>query len=358
MDNKKIEIAPTNLVLNDQRRNMLKKFAGVAAVAAMPGVLMAPGIVRAADPSKFRFKLGISLPDTHPIPAGLKGACAEILQASNGRLNIEVFSSGQLGSDTDMISQVRSGGIDMFSTAGTVWGTLVPVASINALAFAFQDYPTVWKAMDGDLGAHIRASFARFNLVPQTKIWDHGFRHITNSAKPINTPQDVAGMKVRVPVAPILTSLFKSLGAAPASVNFAELYTSLQTKVVDGQENPLSVVDSAKLFEVQKFGSFTSHAWDGFWLVANKRSWESLPSDLRQLASQIFDTHAEKQRVANAEINTNLIETLKGRGMAFNTVNGKPFRSALKQAGFYAEWQKKFGPEAWSILEKYAGSLA
>lgn len=357
MDKNKFKIAPADSIQNVQRRGVLKTFAGMAAAAVVPGSLMAPSIVHAADAAKFRFKLGISLPDSHPIPTGLKAACAELLQASNGQLAVEVFSGGQLGSDTDMISQVRSGGIDMFSTAGTVWGTLVPVSSINALAFAFPDYPTVWKAMDGELGAHIRSAFGRFNLVPQTKIWDHGFRHITNSAKPITSPQDLAGMKIRVPVAPILTSLFKSLGASPASVNFAELYTSLQTKVVDGQENPLSVVDSAKLYEVQKFGSFTSHVWDGFWLVANKRSWDRLPNDLRELASRTFDAHAEKQRIANAEVNTRLIDTLKGRGMAFNTVDGKPFRAALKQSGYYSEWQKKFGPEAWAILEKYTGSL-
>ncbi len=334
-----------------QRRTALKKIAGVTAAA------MAPGALFAQSAAKFTMKLGISLPETHPIPAGLKAACAEILKESNGRLAIEVFPSGQLGSDTDMISQVRSGAIDFVSTAGLVWGTLVPVASINVVAFAFPDYPTVWNAMDGDLGAHIRSAFASVNLVPQTKIWDHGFRHVTNTAKPISTPQDLAGMKIRVPVSPMLTSLFKGLGAAPATVPYGELYTALQTKVVDGQENPLTVVDTAKLYEVQKFCSYTAHAWDGFWLVGNKRSWSALPEDLQRLASRIFDAHATKERVASAELNRTLQEQLKTKGMQFNAVDGKPFRTVLQKAGYYAEWQKKLGNDAWAILEKYSGRL-
>jgi TRAP-type transport system periplasmic protein len=137
-------------------------------------------------------------------------------------------------------------------------------------------------------------------LVVQPKMWDHGFRQITASGKPIDTPKDLAGFKIRVPVSPMLVSSFKALGAAPTSMNLTELYTSLQTKVVDGQENPLNVVETAKLYEVQKYVSLTSHAWDGFWLVANKRSWNKLPEDLRKLSSEIFDTHATKQREANA----------------------------------------------------------
>nr|WP_315593622.1 TRAP transporter substrate-binding protein [uncultured Cupriavidus sp.] len=343
---------------NLNRRDALKKVVGLAGAAIVPGSMLAPAVVRAADTRKFKYKLAISLSDKHPIPIGLKAACADILRESDGRLDIQVFSNGQLGSDTDTIAQVRSGAIDFVSTAGLVWGTLVPVASINVAAFAFPDYQTVWNAMDGELGAHIRNAFAKVNLVPQAKIWDHGFRHVTTSGKGISVPQDLAGLKIRVPVSPMLTSLFKSLGAAPANINYGELYTALQTKIVDGQENPLAVVETAKLYEVQKSCSLTSHAWDGFWLCANKRSWEALPEDLRQLANRTFDAHAMKERVENAALNASLVESLKGRGMAFNSVDGKPFRANLQKAGYYAEWKQKLGPEAWAILEKYSGRLA
>jgi len=338
---------------NDQRRFVLKGLASVTAAT------LAPAVVRAQGAGKISMKMGLSIPESHPVPAGLKAACAEILRESNGRLAIDVYAGGQLGSDTDMISQVRSGAIDFISTAGLVWGTLIPLASMTVVAFAYPDLQTAWKAMDGDLGTQIRAAFDKANLVvPQVRIWDYGFRHVTTSTKPVLTPQDLVGMKIRVPASPMLTSLFKGLNASPATIPYGELYTALQTKVVDGQENPLAIIDTGKIYEVQKYCSFTSHAWDGFWLAANKKSWNALPDELRKVASRVLDAHAEKQRAISAELSNTLQDKLKGNGMVFNQVDGKPFRDVLRKSGYYAEWQKKFGAEAWNTLEKYSGRLA
>jgi tripartite ATP-independent transporter DctP family solute receptor len=333
------------------RRQVLKQLASVAATTLVPGVVLAQGS------GKFNLKIAISIPESHPTTAALKTACAEILRESSGRLNIEVYPNGQLGSDTDTVSQVRSGAIDFVCTANSIWGNLVPVASINLVAFAFPDYATVWKAMDGDLGAHIRSSFDKVNLVPVGKVFDHGFRQVTNSSKPIVSPKDIVGMKIRVPVSPILTSVFKGLEASPASIPVGELYTALQTKVVDGQENALPLVESNKLYEVQKYLSYTSHVWDCFTLVGNKKNWNALPEDLRQLATRILDANAVKQREAHAALNTSLEAKFKASGMQFNAVDAKPFREVLQKAGYYADWQKKFGPEPWALLEKYSGKL-
>ena len=335
-----------------QRRTVLRQLGGLAATTLLPGIAVAQA------GAKFNLKIAISIPESHPTSAALKAACAEILKESAGRLTIEVYPNGQLGSDTDTVSQVRSGAIDFVCTAGTIWGNLVPVTSINTVAFAFPDYATVWKAMDGDLGAHMRAAFDKVNLVAVGKVFDHGFRQITHATKPINTPKDLEGMKIRVPASPILTSLFKGLGASPATVPIGELYTALQTKVVDGEENALPTIESTKLYEVQKYCSATSHVWDCFTLVGNKRNWNALPDDLRMLATRIFDAHALKQRAAHETLNASLEAKLKGFGMQFNKVDGKPFREALQKAGYYTEWQKKFGPEAWALLEKYSGKLA
>jgi TRAP-type transport system periplasmic protein len=336
-----------------QRRTVLKQLGGLAATT------LAPAIAFAQAGDKFNLKIAISIPETHPTPIALKAACAEILKESNGRLTIEVFPNGQLGSDTDTVSQVRSGAIDFVCTAGgTIWGNLVPVASISTIAFAFPDYATVWKAIDGDLGAHIRSAFDKVNLVPVGKTFDHGFRQITCSSKPIVSPKDLVGMKIRVPASTILTSLFKGLDASPATVPIGELYTALQTKVVDAQENALPTIEATKIYEVQKFCSYTSHAWDGFLLVGNKRNWNQLPEDLRALATRIFADHALKQRAAHEGLNSSLEAKLKGFGMQFNKVDGKPFRETLQKSGYYADWQKKFGPESWALLEKYSGKLA
>jgi TRAP-type transport system periplasmic protein len=333
------------------RRDALKHIAGVAATALVPGVVLAQGA------AKFNLKIAITLPESHPTPAALKAACAEILKESNGRLNVEVFPSGQLGSDTDTLSQVRSGAIDFICTAGSIYGNLAPTTAINSIAFAFPDYATVWKAMEGDLGAHIRTAFDKVNLTQVGKVFDHGFRQITHTSKPITSPKDLVGMKIRVPATPLWTSMFKGLDASPATVPIGELYTALQTKVVDGQENALPTIDAIKLYEVQKFCSSTSHMWEYFALVGNKKNWNALPEDLRVLATRIIDAHAVKQRAAHDALNSTLEAKLKGLGMQFNRVDTRPFRETLLKSGYYAEWQKKFGPETWALLEKYTGKL-
>jgi len=334
------------------RRDALKFIAAAAATTLVPGAAFSQ------TSGKFNLKIAITLPESHPTPVALKAACAEILKESNGRLNIEVYPSGQLGSDTDTLSQVRSGAIDFICTAGSIYGNLMPTAAINSIAFAFPDYATVWKAMDGELGAHIKSSFDKVNLTQVGRVFDHGFRQITHSTKPINTPKDLVGMKIRVPATPLWTSTFKGLDASPATVPIGELYTALQTKVVDGQENGLPTIDAVKLYEVQKYCSTTSHMWEYFSLVGNKKNWNALPEDLRALATKTFDAYAMKQRTAHDSLNSTLEAKLKSQGMQFNRVDTKPFRETLQKVGYYAEWQKKFGPETWALLEKYTGKLA
>ena len=132
----------------------------------------------------------------------------------------------------------------------------------------------------------MRAQIAKSGLVPMERIWDNGFRQITSSTKPIQTADDLKGFKIRVPVSPLWTSMFKALDASPASINFSEVYSALQSKVVDGQENPLAVIATAKLYEVQKYCSMTNHMWDGFWFLANGNAWARLPDDLRGIVAR------------------------------------------------------------------------
>ena len=204
-----------------------------------------------------------------------KEMAAAIKAETNGRFDLQIFPNNQLGSDTDMLSQIRSGGVEFFTLSGLILATLVPAASINGIGFAFPDYDTVWKAMDGDLGAHVRGEINKAGLEVMDKIWDNGFRQTTSSSKPINGPDDFKGFKIRVPVSPLWTSMFKAFDASPASINFSEVYSALQTKIVEGQENPLAIISTAKLYEVQKYCSLTNHMWDGFWFLANRRAWES-----------------------------------------------------------------------------------
>ncbi len=325
--------------------------------ALVGGAIGAPHVAR-AQAAEFTYKYANNLQDAHPMNVRAKEMAAKIKDETKGRVEIQIFPSSQLGSDTDTLSQLRSGGVEFFTLSGLILSTLVPAASINGIGFAFPDYATVWKAMDGDLGAYVRAQIAKANLVAMDKIWDNGFRQTTSSLKAIETPADLKGLKIRVPVSPLWTSMYKAFESAPASINFNEVYTSLQTKVVDAQENPLAIVSTAKLFEVQKFCSLTNHMWDGFWFLANRRAWERIPADLREIVARNINEAGVKEREDVAKLNAGLQSELAGKGMVFNQPAPDAFREKLRSAGFYAEWKGKYGDEAWATLEKYTGKLA
>jgi tripartite ATP-independent transporter DctP family solute receptor len=335
------------------RRTLLK----ASAATAVLGGIGAPHVVRAQS-AEFTFKYANNLPDTHPMNVRAKEMAAAIKAETKGKFDLQIFPNNQLGSDTDMLSQIRSGGVEFFTLSGLILSTLVPAASINGIGFAFPDYDTVWKAMDGDLGAFVRGEIKKSGLEVMDKIWDNGFRQTTSSSKPITGPDDLKGFKIRVPVSPLWTSMFKAFDAAPASINFAEVYSALQTRIVEGQENPLAIISTAKLYEVQKYCSLTNHMWDGFWFLANRKAWSSLPEDVRTVVAKNINAAAVKEREDTAKLNANLQQELAAKGLTFNQPAVAPFRDKLRSAGFYAEWKGKYGDQAWDLLEKAVGKLS
>jgi tripartite ATP-independent transporter DctP family solute receptor len=328
--------------------------------AAAAGLAVAAGAMlpRGAGAAEFSYKFANNVPETHPTNVAARRAAERIREETGGRVEISLFPNNQLGGDTDMFSQVRSGAIELYMLSPLVLANVLPVAGISGVGFAFKDYDTLWPAMDGELGAMVRAEVPKANLVAMPKIWDNGFRHITSSQKPVTTAADLKAMKIRVPVSPIWTSLFKALGASPVGINFAELYSALQTKLVDGQENPLSIIQFGKLYEVQKYCAFTSHMWDGFWCVANRRAWDRLPADLQAIVARNIDMAADEQRAAIRALNESLQGELEKRGMSFTEADKASFRKAASDGGFYKEWKAKFGDATWALLQKYGGDLA
>ena len=333
------------------RRHFVQGLAASGALAAASRPLF-------AQTTPITLKWATNIPATHPSNVRIREAAELIKKDTAGKVDIQLFPNNQLGGDTDMLSQVRSGAIDIFPLSGLILQTLVPVAGINGLAFAFKDYQTVWSAMDGELGAHVRGAIEKVNLHVFDRCLDNGYRNITSSSKPINSAADLKGFKIRVPVSPLWTSMFKALEASPASINFSEVYSALQTKVVEGQENPLAVIDLAKLYEVQKYCSMTGHMWDGQWILANGKRWAGLPPDIQAVITKHVTDAVLKQRDDIRRLNNGLEAQLKSKGLTFNYPDNKSFRDALSKAGFYKEWRAKFGDEAMAKLEKYSGKLA
>ena len=334
-----------------------RSFTRLAAAGAASAVMF--NIVRVlGDTPQFQYKFGSDLPLSHPNTLRLKEAVDRIREQSGGRLSIAIFANNVLGGDTSMLSQLRGGALEFLVFGGDILATILPVADLAGTPYAFQELrsglgrgrrrcrrsicasgspasaSTCWRASGISAFARSPATFARST-----------------------TPADLKGFKIRVPVSPMRLAMFKALGASPTTLNFAELYSALQTHLVDGQETPLVVIETAKLYEVQKYCSITRHVWTGQLTLANMAAWQRLPADLRQIAAQNINAAAVTSRADVVKMEASARQRMAAHGLVFNDPDPLPFRDALKTSGFYAEWRGRFGNEAWGLLEKYSGAL-
>jgi tripartite ATP-independent transporter DctP family solute receptor len=307
---------------------------------------------------ELKLKMGLVSPPDLPLTKRSVEAAQRIGTESNGRVSIEIFPNGQLGSDGDMLSQVRSGALDFVGISALSLSAMVPAAAISGMGFAWSGYDTLWPALDGELGNYIRSKISASGLQVMDKVWDNGFRQVTTSGKQVKTPADMKALKIRVVPSPLLLSVFQSLGASPVSLAWPEVYSALQTRIVDGQENSIPVLYFNKLYEVQKQVVMTSHVWDGFWILGSKQTWAKLSPELRTLVASQFDRSAVDQRKDIATQSKTLTNELVAKGMTISQIDRTAFREHLKAAGFYATWRKTFGDEAWLLLEKYAGDVS
>jgi tripartite ATP-independent transporter DctP family solute receptor len=315
------------------------------------------GIIKPAQAAEFEYKWAVDVPPDHPISTRSVEAFARIKAASKGRVEVKTFPASQLGSDPNMLSQLRSGALEMLAFPGAFLNSVVPVASIENVAYAFPNRETVFRAMDGDLGQVIRGDIASKDIVVFDRIWENGFREITTSTKPIRNVGDLAGLKIRVSPGKIRIDTFQSLGASPTPISLSELYTSLQTHVVDAQENPLVLIEQQKFYEVQKFVSMSNHIWSGYWLLMNPDAWKRLPPDIQAMFTRELNAAAVKARADTARLNNSVADKLRRRGMQFNDVDVASFKKKLTDAKYYDRWKNEFGAKAWTALERYANKL-
>ena len=330
------------------RRKILAGATGIGAVNIMHWP---------ASAAEFSWKYGTVLPLTHPMVARVAAAAPKIKEATNGRFEFAAYPSSALGGDTSMLAQCISGALQMYSLSGDILAPREPSAGIASVGFAWKGYGANWEAMDGDLGKYYSGLVEKQGMYAIPKAFDHGFRNITSRLKPINSPEDLKGFKIRLPVAPTLIALFKAMGASPTALNFGEVYSALQTGVVDGQENPLQLIDEAKFYEVQKYISMTGHSWAPLHTAFNLAAWKKLPSDLQDIIGQHLIEAATLEREDWQRITGDVRKSLETHGMIFNTPDIGPFRDAARKGGFFVEIKKRMGDQAWGLLEKYAGPL-
>lgn len=249
---------------------------------------------------------------------------------TNGSVTVTIFPQGQLGNDAAMIDGARSGIIDIAMSGLNNFTGLVPQAGALELPFMFPSRDTAYAALDGEIGQGISAEFTQHGL-KVLGFPENGYRNMTNNRGPIRVPADLAGLNMRVNNSKALNDMFAALGANPLQLPVAELYTALETGVVDAQDHPIGIVLSFKFNEVQDYLSLTQHAYSALALVMNDARFNALTAEEQKVIAEVAAEAIAMQRKAVQEKETGMIEELKAAGMEVNTdVDAAAFQAAVK----------------------------
>lgn len=253
---------------------------------------------------------------------------ADVLKTkSGGRIEVQISPSAQLGDDAAMLTALRTGALDMSANSQGATSTVVPEYAAWGMPFIFTELPQAWKLLDGPLGEELAQKSAAKGLVV-LGYWDNGFRHMTNTKKPLLKPEDFKGLKVRTPPDAVTVDIVQALGAEAQQIKFAELYVALQQGVVDGQENPLANFHASKLYEVQKFLSLTGHKYEMVPFLMSKRTWDRLSEADRQHVRDAAKEATALQRKMVQEADEKLIADLKAKGVRIDTIDRAAFAKA------------------------------
>ena len=300
----------------------------------------------------------------HNQPAGgtlhrnLVGMWEAVRTETNGRVVTAVHAENNKlpGGDPEAFQKLLSGEIQFFTLMGGIIGTVVPVAEAQQVPFAFPSARDAHKAIDGPLGRYIgeEMSAKGMHLFPVAG-FDNGMRQVTTISRPIVHPDDLAGMKIRVPPGQMIFDTFAAFGAQPVTTPANQIYNALKSGRVEAQENPLAIMEGYKLDEMIRYVSMTNHMWSGFNLMAHLATWQRLPDDIKAVIERNAAIHVRHQRVEQEKINAGLRDVFSARGIAFNEIEQSVFRSRL--SGVYASWKEKLGSKCWTLLEAETGKL-
>ena len=289
----------------------------VPAIAA--ACLLAAGPVHAQFQDR-AIRATTSAPKDSPLGVALVKMQQCVAQKSGGKLKIQTFSDGSLGSDVPTIQQLRTGTLDMVVTATSFMSTMGPSAAVFDLPFLFANEKEADAALDGKAGELLGQRLNGVGLV-QLAYWENGFRNMTNSKRPITRMEDLAGLKMRALQNPIVVETFKAMGGFAVPMPFTEVYSALETKTVDGQENPVPLIESAKLYEVQKYLSMTRHMYNPGLVVYSKQLFDKLAPVEQAALRDCAHGGREEQRRLNRQQAEEGIGRLKAKGMVINELS-------------------------------------
>ncbi len=283
----------------------------------------------AADASR-TFKIANNQSGKHPFSISLNEKFAKIVEEkTNGEIDVVVYDDGQLGSHRDVAEGLQLGTIDAGMVAVAGLRVFDEKSQVLYMPYLFESREKAFELLDGDFGNTL------FKLYDAKGVkglgWmESGYRHITNSKRPIVKPEDLHGIKIRVPEIPIQISTFKALGTNPTPISFGELFTALQQGTVDGQENPLAIIITSHFYEVQKYLSLSGHVWNPEALIVSKATWNKLTDQQKTIMEEAAKAAVDYERELMYEMEQGIIEELKEKGMEVNEIDVEAFRQATK----------------------------
>ncbi len=311
------------------------------AAAAGTTIIVKP--VRAAD---FTFIQYHNQSDTSTLHKNLVAMWEAIRRETNGRVETTVYAENNklAAGDPAALKMLIAGEIQFFTLMGGIIGTVVPMAEVQQVPFAFRSAAEAHKAIDSPLGAYMGEEMAAkgMYLFPVAG-FDNGMRQVTTVARPVNTPADLAGVT------------FQAFGAEPVTTSANLIYDSLKSGKVGAQENPLAILENFRIYEVVKYVSMTNHMWSGFNQMAHLATWRGLSENIKEVITRNVTTYVRQQRIDQGNVNASLRDRFAAAGLIFNEVDQAPFRARL--ANVYATWKDKLGSKCWTLLEAEVGKL-
>jgi tripartite ATP-independent transporter DctP family solute receptor len=281
------------------------------------GLAVASGMTRAQEPTLIRVAY-VQAPD-HPHGIGIQRFADLVQQKSGGKISVKTFGNATLGGDVAVTSALRGGTIDMTVVIPALLTGMVKEFVLLDLPFLFSSYDEADAVLDGAVGKKLLETLPDKGLIG-LGYWDHGFRIVTNSKHPITKVEDFSGLKLRVPQSNIFIETFTALGANAVPMPVPELYQALESKAVDGQENPYAAVEAIKFNEVQKYASATLHAYNPLVVIFSKKTWDRLTPAERKIIQDASNEAGSYERKVSREANDKSAESLKRKGMQINAV--------------------------------------
>jgi tripartite ATP-independent transporter DctP family solute receptor len=292
------------------------KFKAMWTLAVVAGVALS-GAVQAQEIRERSFKFAHQNSKEHPQGMGVAKFAELVAQKSGGKMKVQQFAGGVLGGDLQNVSALQGGTIDFVVLNTGLLVGLAKEAAIVDLPFLFNDPKEADAIVDGPVGKAINEKVAEKGVIGLA-YWELGFRNVTNSKRPIAKMEDIQGLKLRVLQSPLFIDLFSTLGANPVPLPFPEVYSALEQKVVDGQENPVTVIADSKFNEVQKYLTLTRHIYNPQSVIMSRKVWDQLNAAERKVIQDAAAEATTYQRQVSRQKTAEALEGLKKAGMQVN----------------------------------------